>query len=57
MSQLQARGCLEMVIEKAKRLVEHKKDVMFYWTRLLDWEEHTTLLYQVLESAYRRCGC
>ena len=26
----------EMVIEKAKRLVEHKKMSLFFWTRLLD---------------------
>ena len=27
----------EMVIEKAKRLVEHKKDVVICWIPLLDW--------------------
>ena len=30
----------EMVIEKAKRLVEHKKDVVIFLTQLLDLGEH-----------------
>ena len=31
-----------MVIEKAKRLTEHKKDVVILLIQLQDWEEHTT---------------
>ena len=40
----------EMVIEKAKRLVEHKKDVVILLTLLLVLEEHITRWYQVLEK-------
>lgn len=32
----------EMVIEKAKRLVEHKKTLSFYWILLLVLLVHTT---------------
>ena len=40
----------EMVIEKAKRLVEHKKDVVILLTRLQDLAEHIMLLCQVQEK-------
>ncbi len=33
----------EMVIEKAKRLVEHKKMLLYCWTRSPDWPVHTIL--------------
>jgi len=46
----------EMVIEKAKRLVEHKKDVV-HFTRTASpvWREHTTLLFRQRKSSFRWC--
>ena len=40
----------EMVIEKAKRLVEHKKDVVILLTQSQGLAELTTLLYQAQEK-------
>ena len=36
----------EMVMERAKRLVEHKKDVMILWIVLLVWQERITLRFR-----------
>ena len=41
----------EMVIEKAKRLTEHKKDVVILLDQLPDWEGLTTQLSQVQERS------
>ena len=40
----------EMVIEKAKRLVEHKKDVVILLDRSRGLEELTTQLFQAQEK-------
>ena len=43
----------EMVIEKAKRLVEHKKDVVILLDSITSWQGLTTRLSQLQESSYR----
>lgn len=43
----------EMVIERAKRLVEHGKDVTILWIVLQDLQELTILLYQLVVEHYQ----
>ncbi len=45
-----------MVIEKAKRLVEHKKDVIILLTPSLVWRALTTLLFRRQVKFDRWCG-
>ncbi|GIS84337.1 MAG: hypothetical protein CM1200mP16_06370 [Nitrospina sp.] len=43
----------EMVIEKAKRLVEHKRDVVILLDRLPGWLELITQLFRLAEKCYQ----
>ena len=47
----------EMVIEKAKRLVEHKKDVVILLDPITRPVGHTMQSYQVRVKFLPRCGC